>query len=432
MLHEVLNSISLWLPGVSLMLALTFASGFFSGSETALFSLSRDDLHRFRNGTKIETQIVSSLSQPSRLLTAILFWNLAINLSYFAISVVIARRLMNAEFPRAAWGISFLGVTSLILFGEVIPKSMAVAFSKHVSRAVIWPLEYSVRALDRVIPLLQMTTLALQRGFWSGLKEETILDADDLEKAVDLSSQSSEMITHERNILHHILDLSEIAVEELMRPRGTYVTVCEPVAWLDLGSSMPAGDFAAIVEPGTDQISAIYWLCDTIYNEKQGLESYRQSVVFLPWCANAAVAIHQMQEQMCHVAAVVDEYGQTIGVLTQQDLLDTMFSSSPSRARRILKREAVLEIDHQVYHLDGLTTLRYLAQFLEIDFDSDEEQSITVVGLLHQHLKEFPKVGNECVWKKWKLKVIEVKGPSRIRVLMEPGHHKPRSSKEKA
>lgn len=420
MMHEVLNSISLWLPGVSLMLALTIVSGFFSGSETALFSLSRDDLHRFRAGSKREMQIFSILSQPSRVLTAILFWNLIINLSYFAVSVVLARRLINAQFHGVAWGISLAGLISLILFGEVLPKSLAVAFPHRISQLVIWPLTFSVKTLDRIIPALQMTTLGLQRGFWAGLKEESVLDADDLEKAVDLSSQSSEMIAHERNVLHRILDLSEIAVEELMRPRGTYITVQEPTAWAEIGQSMPPGGFVAIIEPGTDQVSGVFWLNDTIYNPKRGLESFRETVVFLPWCSNAAMALTQMRSRLCHLAAIVDEYGQTVGVLSQQDLLDTIFSSSPSRARRILNRESVLKVDHNVFHLDGLTTLRYLAQHLEIPFDPDEEQSITVAGLLHQKLKQFPKTGDECVWENWKLRVIEVKGHGRIRVLAEP------------
>ena len=402
------------------MLILTAVSGFFSGSETALFSLSRDDLHRFRTGSRGEMQIFHLLSQPTRLLTAILFWNLIVNLSYFAISVVLARRLMNAEFRGVAWGISFAGVVGLILFGEVLPKSLAVTFPRQISELVIWPLSLSVRLLDRVIPVLQMITLGLQRGFWADLKEETVLDADDLEKAVDLSSQSSEMIAQERNILHHILDLSEIVVEEIMRPRGTYITVSPSVSWQDLGQKMPAGGFVAIVEQGTDQVNGAFWLNDTIYDAKQGLESFRESVVYLPWCAHAAVALDTMRSQMCHVAVIVDEYGQTVGTLTQQDLLDSIFSSSPSRARRILNREAVLEVDKNVFHLDGLTTLRYLSQHLGIDFDPEQEQSVTLAGLLHKKLKAFPEVGDECVWMGWKFRVIEVKDRSRIRVLAEP------------
>ena len=419
MIDQLWSTLGIWLPGVGIMFALTCLSGFFSGSETALFSLSRDDLQSFRSGNVNEKQIVTLLGDSSRLLTAILFWNLIINLSYFAVSVVVARRLSVVGLNEGAWVISFGGLVGIILMGEVLPKSLSVAFPRSISKLVVWPLTISVRLVDRIIPAMLVITRSLQRGFWPDLREEAVLDAEDLEKAVDLTSQSNEVMEQERAILHHILDLKEITAEELMRPRGTYVTVTEPVAWRDIGFSLPPGGFAAIVESGSDQVVGVYWMNGTIYNARKGLRSFRESVISVPWCAHAARVLGQMREKLCHCAVVVDEYGETIGVLTQQDLLDTIFSVSPSRARLILKREAILKIGEDAYHLDGLTTLRFLAQHLDIPFDGDDEPIVTVAGLLHQHLKRFPEVGDECPWQGWKLRVFDVSGPSRIRVLME-------------
>jgi len=430
MLEEISRSLSLWLPGVSIMFALTFASGFFSGSETAMFSLTRDDLQTFRSGSASEKNVVQLLGDPSRLLTAILFWNLVVNLSYFAVSVVVSRRLILSGYDSAGWLFSLLGVVSIILFGEVIPKSVSVVFPRPISRLIVWPLLVSTRALDRMLPVLTMMTRGLQRGFWPHLAEESLIDAEDLEKAVDLSTQSSEMIAHERSILHHILDLSEIAIEEVMRPRGTYVTVTEPTIWKDLGFGTPPGGFAAIVESGTDQVVGVYWMHGTIYHQAKGLDSFRESVVYVPWCAHAARTLSQMRSSLCHVAVVVDEYGQTIGVATQQDLLDTIFTPVPSRARRILQREAILKIGDDKYHLDGLTTLRFLSVHLNIPFDADEEPSVTVAGLLHQHFRRFPEINDEMVWQGWKLRVFDVPGPGRARVLLEPAEQPEQAATE--
>ena len=420
MLEAILASLSLWLPGVGVMLALMVASGFFSSSESALFSLTRDDLQAFRSGASREKLIVNLLGDSTRLLTAILFWNLVINLSYFAVSVVVARRLTLAGYAEAGYAISFLGLMSIILFGEVLPKSLAVVFPRQVGLAVIWPLAACVRTVDYIIPFLSMLTRGLQRGFWPGLKEEAVLDAEDLEKAVDLTSQSSEMMAQERKILHQILDLKEITAEELMRPRGTYVTVTEPVTWRDLGPNPPPGGFAAIVEPGSDQVSGVFWMNGTIYNAKKGLKSFRENVEYVPWCAHVARVLTQLREKLCHVAVVVDEYGETIGLLTQQDVFDCIFAVASNRPRMIQKREAILKVGENVYHLDGMTTLRFLAQHLGIPFDAEQEPSVTVAGLLQQFLKRFPEVGDECLWQGWKLRVFEVSGPTRFRVVLEP------------
>ncbi|HBN79434.1 MAG TPA: hypothetical protein DD473_27165, partial [Planctomycetaceae bacterium] len=163
MAEEILKSLTLWLPGVSIMIALTVASAFFSGSETAVFSLTRDDLQGFRNGKPGEKQIVQLLIDPSRLLTAILFWNLVINLSYFAVSVVVARRLLINGYESVGWLLSIFGVVSIILFGEVLPKSLSVVIPGAISRLVVWPLSISVRLLDRVLPILAVITRGLTR-----------------------------------------------------------------------------------------------------------------------------------------------------------------------------------------------------------------------------------------------------------------------------
>ncbi|MCA8987954.1 MAG: DUF21 domain-containing protein [Planctomycetaceae bacterium] len=420
MTEEILRSLPLWLPGASVMVGLTIASAFFSGSETAVFSLTRDDLQSFRNGRPSERRVVGLLSDPSRLLTAILFWNLVINLSYFAVSVVVARRMIVNGYESVGWLISVLGVVSIILFGEVLPKSISVVFPQQIARTVSTPLAFSLRLLDRFLPIMSVITRGLQRGFWPKLPEETVIDADDLEKAIDLSSQSSEMIAHERNVLHHILDLTEITVEEVMRPRGTYTVVGENCELKDLGPYLPAGGFAAIAPTGSDQVEGIYWLLGTIYHPKKGIESFRENVVYLPWCAHVARALNLMRLKLCHAAVVVDEYGQTMGIVTQRDLFDTIFSTASSRAHRILKRDSILQIGPQTYHVDGMTTLRYLAKELHIESDVGEESSVTVAGLLHDTLRRFPAVSDEVIWQGWKFRVIDVIGLKRVRVLLEP------------
>ena len=94
MTAELLQSLGHVLPGLLSMLGLICASAFFSASETALFYLSHDELRAFRSGRPRERIVAALMADPERLLTGILFWNLVINLSYFAVSVVVARRMI--------------------------------------------------------------------------------------------------------------------------------------------------------------------------------------------------------------------------------------------------------------------------------------------------------------------------------------------------
>ena len=132
------------------MLCLVLASGFFSASETALFYLSHDELRGLRASRPREHMAAALLSNPDRLLTAILFWNLLINLTYFSSSLVVAHRLGEKAGYGAAGGFSLLSLFAIILFGEVLPKSVAVVYCRRLALTVSWPLSLAVRILDPI------------------------------------------------------------------------------------------------------------------------------------------------------------------------------------------------------------------------------------------------------------------------------------------
>jgi len=147
-------------------------------------------------------------------------------------------------------------------------------------------------------------------------------------------------------------------------------------------------------------------------------EHAAEDVVHVPWCANCAHALQLLREKVCGVAVVVNEYGETIGIVTYEDLVDTIVVPEPSRARRLLRREPVVEIDEGTYHVDGLTTLRHLARRLDLDFELDDVERVTVAGLLIDELEHLPEVGDECRWRNCTFRVMEVGQRGRLRVLV--------------
>ena len=91
-MNALLEQAGVWLPGTVAMLALTAASAFFSGCETAMFSLTREDLRRMGTGRPRERLAAALMRTPDRFLSAVLFWNLLVNLSFFTVSLITASR----------------------------------------------------------------------------------------------------------------------------------------------------------------------------------------------------------------------------------------------------------------------------------------------------------------------------------------------------
>lgn len=407
----LIDTIAIWFPGALALLALICASGFFSGSETAIFYLSRAELRQFSKG-KASEQIVAALAADAdRLLTAVLFWNLLINLSYFAVAGVIAKQLAD-QGQTAAAGIFTVGsLLAIILFGEVLPKSLSIVFRRKIAILVSWPLAFSIRLLDPVIPLLQNISRLMRRTFWPHIQKESYLHSEDLERAVDASGSSEEVIRHERQILHNILDLSEILVEEAMRPRGTYLTFNMPLQLEDLTRITPNTDYIILRKKDQDseEIDRIISLSELSSFSASSLNQKSKRVIHVPWCSNLADVYSRFQAEDCNFASVVDEYGETIGIVSFDDVIDTILSPEPSRAKRILRRDPVREVEPGVYHVEGITTLRYLCRKLQLEYEIADDGLLTVAGMFHEKLERIPEVGDVCDWQGYQLEVIEVR-----------------------
>lgn len=419
-MDELLQSAPLWLPGAAAMCCLVLASGFFSGSETAIFYLSRDELRSLQIGRSRERLAAALLRDPDRLLTAILFWNLLINLTFFAVSVATARRLVNHDHPTAAGLMSVISLAAIIIFGEVMPKGLAVVFRRPIAVFVGWPLALAVKVLDPVLPALRRITRGLRRVFWPKLTPEPYLEVDDLEKAIELSNAGRDVILREQQVLHNILDLSEITVEEVMRPRGTYDLWTRPVHRQDLIGRLRDADYLLLQDDVPDSIAAAVPLNELRDVPVRNVESRAENVIHVPWCASLSSTLEQMRSSVVSVAAVVNEYGETIGVVTYEDLVDTIVAPLPSRTRRVLRREPVLQVAPRLFHVDGLTTLRYLSQRLGVDYEPTADGLVTVSGLLHDLLERLPVVGDECAWSGWRIKVIDVLDRGKVRVMVAP------------
>ncbi|MBN2023747.1 MAG: DUF21 domain-containing protein [Pirellulales bacterium] len=403
------------LPWLVAMSVLVIASGFCSASEAAWFSLRRKDVRAMARGNRAQQLGAALLDQPDRLLTAILFWNLLVNVAYFSLASITSLRLERAGRATAAGVFAVAALLALIVLSEMLPKSLAVLAPRAIATIHAAPLSVMVRLLDPIMPCFRWANLLSMRLFWPGFRPEPYLRVADLERAVKLSTDDASLLAQEQNVLRSIVSLSEIRADELMRPRTRFRAFRPPVSRADLGGWIPASGYLLLTEPDGDEVAAAVDLQRQSSLDAARLDRDAEPVVYVPWCTTVAAVLEQMRERNSHVAAVVNEFGETIGVFTFDDVLDTIFTYAPSRSERLLKRVPIRQHAPGVWHVTGMTSLRRLVRFFQVE--RPPSKSVTVAGVIQEVLERLPETGDQCRWGPFTFTVLDV--PDRGQLLAE-------------
>ncbi len=404
--------VSAYAPWLAAMLVLILCSAFFSASETALFYLPRPIGRRWAADNRARHAVASLLAEPDRLLTAVLFWNLVVNLTYFTITSIIGIQLRHDGYPAEAWVFTAGSLLTIIFLSEMLPKSLAVLQPRRLATLVGLPMAVMVRILDPLLPGLRLANLLSRRLLWPGFRAEPYLRVGDLERAVELSTTDAALLEQEQSVLQNIVSLSEIRADELMRPRVDFQLFRPPVSLADLKGRMPPSGYLLVSEPDSDEVAGAIALRSLSSVPTERLEHHADAVAYVPWCTNVAEALEVMQRQDRQVAAVVNEYGETIGILTFDDILDTIFNPQPSRSERLLERPPIRQIDSDRWEVTGMTSLRRLTRHFHVERPASK--SVTVAGVIQESLERLAKSGDECRWGPFQFKVLEVTQPGRL------------------
>jgi len=396
------------------MAVLLCFSAFFSASEAALFYLHRRERRTFRKGNRAQRAAAALLDEPDRLLTAVLFWNLVTNLAYFTLAssgAIDLERGGASNWTVGAWTVGAL--LAIIFGGEMLPKTLAVMQTRLVAALVALPLTVAVRSLNRVLPILKGANALSLRLLWPSFQPEPYLEVADLERAVAMSTTDTSVLEQEETVLQNILSLSDYRVDELMRPRNQVRTFRPPVAFADLANDIPRSGYVLITEADSDEIAAAFGILRRWDIPKTHLEHLAEPVAYVPWSARVSTVWQTLTTEKRRVAVVLNEFGETIGVVTYEDILDSIFTRTASRSARLLNRQSIRLVRRGVWHVTGMTSLRRVARMFDMPFKP--RRTVTVAGLLHEQLERLPEENDEIIWEGLRLRVMECPGESLFR-----------------
>lgn len=392
-------------PAFLTMGVLAFASAFFSCSEAALFSLQPEDRRILKTGSRPQRMAVGLLDQPEQLLMAILFWNLIINITYFTIASIVSIKLQQESRQTEAGIVALVAMFSIILFSEMTPKTVGVLAPRFMASVVSVPLTGAIRLFAPIAPIFSAVNRALRRVFFPNFQKEPYLELADLEQAITISTPNEELAAQERMVLQNIVQLSDLTAEELMRPRTQYRTFAPPVDLEHLEGEYPRSGYLLVTEADSDEIVGAIPLKLLSTIPRHHLEHFATPVVYVPWSASVATVFDHLNAEDCEVAAIINEFGETIGIVTLEDLLQTVFEDESSRSARLLATASIRQAGKNRWHVTGMTSLRRLSR--TFDLELPKSKSTTVAGIAQEVLQRMPEVGDVIDWPPFRFRVLE-------------------------
>jgi CBS domain containing-hemolysin-like protein len=404
-------------PAFIAMVLLAVASAFFSCSEAALFSLQPEDRRKLKDGTVPQRMAVKLLDEPEQLLMAILFWNLIVNICFFTISSIISIRLQRDGRHTEAGIVAVSSMFSIILFSEMTPKTLGVLAPQFVASLVSVPLTAAIRVFRPIAPLFSTITRVARRVFFPNFEKEAYLELADLEQAITTATPDDDLAKQERMTLANIVQLSDVTAEELMRPRTVYRTFSPPVSLDDLEGELPPSGYLLVAEQDSEEIVAAIALKLLSSIPRHHLEHFATPVVYVPWSASVATVFEQLNAADCEVAAVVNEFGETVGIVTLEDLLQTVFEDETSRSARIFATASIRQLAENRWEVTGMTSLRRLGRTFDVDLP--KSKSTTVSGIVQETLQRLPEVGDVIEWPPFRFRAIGGEDPRRMAFELE-------------
>ncbi len=386
-------------------LILLFLSGFFSSAELAMMSLSELQVERLVKHGKRHAKTLQRLKQePHKLLETILIGNNLVNITAASLATVVAIQLFGSLGVGIATGITTFLV---LLFGEIIPKSLAVNHRKRISLAVS-PILYGLQwLLTPLIIIIDWIASLFTRLF--GEAERERITEEEVRDLVKASEQDGHIKKREREMIQGVLDLDDTSVEEVMTPRlDTFCLEMHERVEDVIDTVLKSGySRIPVYDKKVDNVKGIVLLKDLLRallegKRREKLESLLQQVLVVPETKKLDSLLRDFQKRKSPFAIVVDEYGLFIGVVTIEDVLEELVGEIYDEDDAD-EQLTVKKVGKSAYRVAG----RVPIDELTFGFPESEEYE-TLAGLLMTKFGRVPKRGEQIVINGWRCTVEQV------------------------
>jgi Mg2+/Co2+ transporter CorB len=395
-----------------LFVILFLLSAFFSGSETAMMSLNRYRIrHSARKGDRSAKQIIELLKRPDRLLGVVLFGNTFCNIF---ISSIVTLVVVHYYGGVDLWAVTISLTIVILIFAETAPKTFAALYPHWCARNVSPILGVLLKIFYPLVWLINAVANGFLRLFGMKMKYARDENLSNEELGTLVRETSGQLSNQYRDMLLSILSLEKVDAGDILIPRHEVVGIDLEKSWPEIKELLQKTRFGylPVYRDHIDRIEGVLRVQDLVTSavsqdlNKESILSHMREAYFIPEKAQLSQQLIYFQHKNEQMGLVVDEYGDILGLITMQDVLEEIvgkFAGSMAPAAQMLEKKA-----DGSYLINARIGVRDLNRLLSWSLPTDGPNTLS--GVIIDHLESIPTGPGSLIIEGHRIEIVNMDG----------------------
>lgn len=395
---------------IIIIVVLICLSAFFSASETAYSSVNRIRLKNYAgNGNKRAEKALKITDNFDKTLSTILIGNNIVNIASASLGTVLFTELFGAS----GVGLSTFVMTVVVLiFGEILPKSVAKEKAETIALAVATPLS----VLIAILTPLSFLFMGIKKGFmklFKNDKKNVSVTEEELKYIIEEIEDEGVLEKQESELVQSALDFDEITADEILTPRVDLVSIDITETIEAIKTIFITEHFSRIpvYEKSVDNIIGVLYSKDffTAYvdhPESISIRDMLQNVIFVPPKKKISALLSELQKLKSHIAVITDQYGGVMGIVTLEDILEELVGEIWDEYDDV--EIELTKVNDHLYEASGDMHVSDLFEQLELEKPEPDIISNTLSGWVLEEFGHIPSPGESFQYLNLKVTVATV------------------------
>lgn len=407
------------------LLGFLILSAFFSGSETALFSLNKLQLKKMQkeeSGWRVNS-IIKLLNDPQKTLITILTGNMFVNIAASSLATYLAIKLFGNVGIGIAGGIM---IFMILVFGEIVPKSLAISNAETIAKKIARPVEIISSFLFPLIFFLKIIINALYYFFGKKrVKEKKEITEEDLITLINVGKDEGVIEEEEKKMIRNIFEFGVTMVKEVMVPRVDMACIPSEAKLNSILRLIKKKGHSRIpvYKETIDNIIGILYTKDLLIvyeqcyksKEKFDLKKIIRRAYFVPENKKIDDLLDIFQRDKIQIAIAIDEYGGTAGLVTMEDVVEEIVGEIIDEYDKETKLYEI--IDNDTVIADGIISIDKINELLNIGIPENDFE--TLGGFIYDLMGRVPNKNETIEYKNIQITIEQVVKNRIIRVIIK-------------